>query len=80
MKRRELNKHYRDLLLANPSLRRSIAVDLFITDRTVENQARANSPKLTAPHFLKSLKKHGNISEDTSEMTELVEMEVHPEA
>lgn len=82
MKEPQLKSAYREALIKSPHLRKLISIDIFSHEQTILRWTRGvpHSPKLCAPFFLRSLKKHTNAKEDISDMTELVEMEVHPEA
>ena len=64
----QLKLIYRVMLKEQPLLRYKIASDMMINERTIFNWAQHNSPKLTAPSFIDSLKKHTKASVDLTEL------------
>lgn len=71
MKRNSLKKQFRQILVNTPSLRKLIAADIMAHEQTILRWAMNDNPKLCADHFLRALRKHGNI-EKSVELTEQV--------
>lgn len=81
MKYEQLKKEFKELVLGNLPLRLKIAVDLNKGERTIYNWMKSENPVVIAntvsTAFITALRTHANIS-DKVQLTELVEMEVHP--
>jgi len=75
MKRSQLKKEYRDLLVESYSIRCAIGLDIMAHHQTIARWARGNNQKLTSSHFLSSLRKHAGI-DNSVELTEQVEREL----
>lgn len=73
--KKELKPEFKKIITENYRLRCLIANELMIHERTISRWCVSNSPKLTLPHFLQSLRKHGTIVSKPSEMIQDVVME-----
>lgn len=73
MKRDSLIKSFRETLATDYSLRSAISAELMVHERTIQRWATNNNPKLCTDHFLKALRKHGNIAKSV-ELIEQVDI------
>ncbi|MFA6260371.1 MAG: hypothetical protein WC760_02805 [Bacteroidia bacterium] len=76
MKKVQLKKVFRVMLIEQPRLRKSIAADLMLHEQTIARWAKHNNESLTDKPFLNAFRKHTKATVELTEEVDINESEM----